>query len=827
MSKKISVSVISFLACLGVSGQSLFAATKVDATKSLPSPNLTATIKEFKLQPRFNIWGFSGDSTLVEGQFLAPLYGNQTRALYLATEGNYVKNDSSWLGGAGLGYRQIINDRIYGGYALADYVSTPHNGFTIINPGVEILGNVWDINVNGYIPLNNKKKLGQVGWAGDTFGDYRYTRPTGHDYYDHYIQQYEEPGRGFDFEVARVIPHFEDAKLHLGAYHFDSADFGSVNGIKGLLTYTLDKYTEIELQDNYDNFKHNQFIVGIRFALGNYSKTEKKQYGLATRLMDPIENRSTLTTGALLPIKKYIDKGERLEHDNVWYFKPGATNNNTGPTGSGTAEDPFIDFNTANYDAINPDIGVIDKYPLMYFTPGQYSFSSFSSNDRFSLTSGWGMYGKTDDYKAPALGDDRAKFSGGLDIKEANEQTTLNSVQIVNDQGSHDDAIARENAALYIKDAANVVLQNSVIKNIDSNSSGGVFYVYGTVVDNSVLNFLELAGSNKGSYTSISGYNKNSSYSSNIADTHNQGYGIYATNNSHINFISGTNMIYGLASSSSSGYSYGYGIYATNKSTINFNCGNNIISGSATTSGYGVYINDHSILNFNGGINTISGYGGDDGYGIRAISSPINFNDGYNTITGDNYGIDAVTLTMNFNGGLNTISGNNYGIQAGERVTINFNGGNNTIIENGYNNDNSSAIHIDDFSTINFINGNNIISGNGYGIYAKDYSTVNFSGGINTIYSNNNSNGDAYGIYANGSTVNFDNSLTTKLNIYASGTTNKYAIYADSYSHIQHNGTDITTSDKNVVNDFITFSTTGSGTGRAIDWKNNWYINWQ
>lgn len=768
MSKKLSVSVVSLLACLGFAGQSALAVAKTSATQHLTPSQLT-NLQEFKLQPRFSVWGFTGDSTLAEGQFLAPVYGDQSRALYVVAEGDYVKNDSSWLGGAGLGYRQVVNDRIWGGYAIADYVSTPHNGFTVINPGVEMLGNVWDINVNGYIPLDNKKKLGSAGWAGDTFGDHEYVRPTGHDYYDHYLQQYEEPGRGFDFEVARVIPHFEDAKLHLGAYHFDTADSGSVNGIETRLTYTLNKYTGIELEDNYDNVKHNQFIVGIRFTLGDYSKEEKKQYGIATRLMDPIENdHAVLSSSGLVPVKRYVDNGEKLEHDNVWYFKQGGVglSANGTPTGSGTAEDPFVGFNTQNYGAINPNIGVIDKYPLMYFAPGAYTFSGFSSNgieDRFNLLNGWGMYGRTADYKEPAIGDARAKFSyGGVDVlgeTDPTAPTTFNSIWIENNKGGIEaPSFAMSNAALYVKDSADVILQNARFENSASASisSGEHFYVYSAVVENSTLNFLALLGLSGGGSTEV--------VASATVDRYDldRGFGIYAAN-STVNFSGGTNKID--ASAVGAKVSFGYGIYVDN-AKVNFSGDTNNISatgiGLESGYGYGIYASSSTMINFSGGANEIFGSGS-------------NLNQGF----GRGYGIYANSSTVTFSGGVNEIFGSGSGL--------------------GY----------------------------GYGIYANS-STINFSGGTNEIFAS--ASDSATGIYAkNVSIINFiGDSLENKIKIYAAGANKKYGIDSDGSSPIQHNGGAISTVEEaeTVIPNFILFETSGDGEGESVRWSSYWSLPW-
>lgn len=752
----------------------------------------TNNIQEFKLQPRVNLWGFTGDDTFTEGQILVPVYGDQSKALYVAVE-NYYSNDDDdrWMMAAGLGYRQIVSDRIWGAYALIDYLHTSENVFPVINPGVEMLGNAWDVSVNGYIPTSNRKKKGKEGWAGDDFGIYNYGRPTGHDFYDHRMQQYEEIGRGFDFQVARVIPRFEDAKLHLGTYYFDTPDGGSVKGVSSKLTYNLNKYSSLELKNTYDNVKHNQFLVGIRFVLGEYSKEEKKLYGMATRLLDPIEH--ALSSGGLAMVTKLVDKGEQKEHDNIWYFRHSPNGDKQEQEGSGTYEDPFIGFTSSNYGAIDPHIGIIDEDPLMYFAPGTYGFHDFHSremDDRFNLPNGWGMYGRTDDYKAPATGDQRAVFYGGLDIDyssgDGHKATTLDSINVKSFSDTID--TTGDYAALYVNNADNLILKNDKFES--------------------------------------------------------SGYGIWAEN-STLNFNGGDNYVIGYEQGEiGSAVTFSYGIRAQ-FSTINFNSGNNVISSSdgvnTTSTGYGIAAKN-SVINFNGGTNTVTGASAvdvnnvdNDSYGIRSENSTINFNGGTNTInassvnTLDDYnfsivawGISAENSAINFNGGVNsinsTVQGENvtelpisaYGLSLYDTV-VNFNGGINTI---------SSAYHGSDEASV-------------YGIYNSEKgdnnSSVNFKGGINTINANGGSK--AYGIYSDGDnsstlTVNFANSSDNKVTISASANDEQYGIYVKgANSYIQRNGTNL--SDGTTLAEmqqYINF--VGAGAGAAVDWDNHFILDW-
>ncbi len=442
----------------------------------------TANIQPFVLQPRLNIWGYTGDFTLAQGQFMVPIFGDTKKVFYGLAEGNMVKKDSTWVGGAGFGYRQIANNKIWGGYAKFDYTGTAERqNFWIANPGLEMLGQIWDARISGYFPIGPDKVLGDEDWA-DQLGIYDHVHFTGHDEYDDKLKLYEEAGRGFDAEVGRVIPYIEDAKFFVGGYHFDTDDAGSINGATARLTYDINKYVTLEAKESYDDTNFNTFLVGVRFSIGGYSKDEKKDYGISSRLMDPIENN--LAGNMVIPVKdKYVDIGKGLEHDNLWFYQPSEDEDSGIQEGSGTFEDPFIGFTEDNYNVVvaNQGIGVIDPNPLLYFAPGEYSFSEFSDQgqtDRFNLPNGWGMYGRTDDYVMPAEDDERAIFYGGLDLNynegAGSATTTIDSIKViynstVGSSDANEPTTTIPFAALYINNADNVIINNA---NAQTNTRG-------------------------------------------------------------------------------------------------------------------------------------------------------------------------------------------------------------------------------------------------------------------------------------------------------------------------------------------------------------------
>lgn len=466
---------------------------------------LSANIEPFKIQSRFNLRALTGDKTFAEGQLLVPLLGDSNGILYGIADGNYVKNKSNWLVGAGLGYRSVVDDYILGAYIIGDYNKTPQSNFLILNPGVEFLSSTWDFSINGYFPTDNHKILTSY-WAGEDLGNYSYTRASGHNYYDHLFEVAEEPNKGFSFDVARVLPFNEDVKVHVGGYAFSTKTLGKTQGITSRVTYDLNKYSGIEAGYNYDKDRKGQFLVGLRFTLGGYSYEEKQSFGIVTRLLDPIERNEIY----YVPINRYSDEGEALQHDNVWYFKEGTTSG-----GSGTAEDPFVGFTPTTFKSINPNIGHIDANPLMFFASGNYTFDGFKGErtdasgvvhyfqNRLVLPAGWGMYGKNSNYTSPAMDDSRPKFIGGVDILNGGSKVTeLNSIYVFEDESSSDwNPKHNPISALYLVDAGTVNISNSKIEN-DADQAGAKTaseIVYGIFSENSTINFNALDKVNAGS----------------------------------------------------------------------------------------------------------------------------------------------------------------------------------------------------------------------------------------------------------------------------------------------------------------------------------------
>lgn len=452
----------------------------------------TPSLHEFKLKPKVSVWGMTGTSTIAKGQALYPIYGDQSKAFFGLVEGNAITNQKDWYAGAGLGYRQVVNNLIYGGYVIADYAtSTAGTHFWVANPGFEVMGKEWDLNINGYIPTTRGKKTLDYGWA-DDLGIYDYVRFEKHNKYNRRSEHtdIEAMGTGVDLKVGRTIPHLEAAKVYLGGYYFDEKDVGHVVGGLAKVSYEVNKYLTFEVTGTYDNRNHNRALAGIKLTLGGYDKQEKESFGLSGRLMDNVDHGYMNT---IIPVVTKVDKiklsdKEEVQLDNIWFFQPiDAAENGASNGGDGTIENPFTTFTPLEYQKISNTGLAAHLYFKAGYTINLKNFTGYDNKVwRMKLPYNWDISGRNTTFKAPATGSTRPIFIGGLDLCYdvlTNDTIYLNSIIIKTpaNQSSYDYTAG----IIRMKNAQNVAM-NTVSVGTDSLTNGGANV--GVDMTNSTLN---------------------------------------------------------------------------------------------------------------------------------------------------------------------------------------------------------------------------------------------------------------------------------------------------------------------------------------------------
>lgn len=423
------------------------------ALLTLLSPNVlasgakySANIPDFKLTPQATIWGFVGDDKLGMAQGMIPVLKNEDHNLFVMAEGA-GNIDSAWFLGGGLGYRFLTNNdsRVFGAYVIGDYNTTERsNSFWVINPGLESLGDLWDFRANGYIPVGSKTKVEKEGEFHDIgIYDYVVPDPVNHILYDARYREIDQTAYGLDVEIGRTIPQLHGLEIFGGGYTFGKFDGDQkyIVGADARINLPIDDHCSLELRDSYNNDQHNSFIIGLKIRLGNFNKTEIKRYGIATRLMDPIEHDIPTLNNAAFAISPVVQQITKPDEPRVPWLTHAWFPEAAPGQGSGTSSDPYTYFNQALIESIKSSpFG--QGYANLIFTPGIYLLNTATSPlardaspGRILLPANYSILGFNSTYTRPAQGAERPVFFGGVDIQG------IPSLPGANDQGNNFDSI--------------------------------------------------------------------------------------------------------------------------------------------------------------------------------------------------------------------------------------------------------------------------------------------------------------------------------------------------------------------------------------------------
>jgi hypothetical protein len=657
---------------------------------------------------------------------------NQSKNLYVLAEGKETANTAAHYFGVGGGYRQVVNNRIFGGYFIVDDNFTDHLGdknFFVLNPGFETLGDRWDFRVNGYFPLGSKS------W--DTGDSYNNTHFSGHDAFADLYENDASIGNGADAEIGAKVPKFDALKVFVGGYYFNEENTGSITGASGRVEYKINDYLSLEVRDTYDNYYDNMTLVGFKVSFGGVEN--KGENGISDRLLDPIEhNLATAALANSVPIRtssKLLAANQQTNTDPIEFVDDNDMDNSgDGFEGDGTYENPY---NQLNQDVID-NMGV--PVATIYVESGAYSlYNTTNDNNILELPTDYSIYGRTNNFMNAATGNNRPELDGEIDVYG---NSTIDSVKVMN--------AGNQWAGIVVFPDANVTLNNIVVGTTDPDNADKS-YETGIVISDATVTM---------SNSDIYGFDAYGSGAS----------GIYLSD-STLNL--GANNVIGASESGSDGNAIGINMSSrTSSSTVNIQGNNNTIYGTNTagSNAWGIYIEQESTGNVNifSANNTIygeaSGDGQEGGYEDFGYIVAGIFSD-YNSIA-----------TVNILGNNNTIYGSDSisNSSGDEAAGILLNGEYET----------SSTVNI--LSMNNTIYGENKASSNvnnsyAYGIYLEtENNTLNISGDKNNIYGNNFNGYAAFGIVAFNYGGQTNINITSDGNVIsASSTTNDASFSSD------------------------------------------------
>jgi hypothetical protein len=473
--KKIRSAILAFLLLTSIPPRIIFAATTDDL--------------DISKTPSVTFWGLGGEQFIGSGQGLIPFGGNGVNSIFygaVEAAGSF-KESNGYSAGAAAGYRKIINNSvILGGYLFSDYNRSPAgHDFLVANPGFEVLGNIWDFRVNGYIPTTCRHWLGREELA-ENIGITQFEEASGHLRYDHLFQWYEEAGPGVDAEVGRLIPipKMHGLRAYVGGYHYFMDKTAEITGVESRIVYPMTKYVSLEARDSYDSVRKNVFMSGLRITFGGYNNEDKDSLGISGRLADPIEHNfgNFASANSTAVGKAYTDKGEEQLPGSFWYYDNASLSPISSVSiGDGSYEHPFTAIDSRSYTLMTAP-GPYSQNVKMYVDTGisPYDLSGMTDN-RLPLPSGYSIYGRTAHFTLAAAGSQRAELDGGI---TAFGENNINDIQLKSQNNGF-----KNFGVLYLNGASNVNI-NDVNITVSENSTD----VYGinavnssAIINNSVV----------------------------------------------------------------------------------------------------------------------------------------------------------------------------------------------------------------------------------------------------------------------------------------------------------------------------------------------------
>lgn len=394
------------------------------------------TSVKLPLPPRVSLAGTFGNNTFGEGDAMFPLYGNPNKILFGDVDVK-VGDDSAYLLSLGLGARKVINnDMILGAYLFGDYNKSPNaNYFTVLSPGVEYMSKLWDVHLNGYLPVGRKCQY-MGTFTGSQVGETNTVFFRGHSEYDSLFNLLEDVGPGAEVEVGRIFPSFQRARVSAGTYFFTPKYTSNVNGLEAGIQMPLKfKGTSVEARDSYDNVNKNTFVLTVRWTFGGLDQSGEPD--IHSRMLDRIPRHlGNLNNGNGIPSqKKIVNTGRTaVVRDNIWFFNPGATQTTVEGFQSCTFENPCLGLSQTQITTING----LSPNANFYLNSGTYNNPNVGN--AYTFFYGQNVFGRTNNFMQLATGNDRPLLNDSVVLSGNNNiynlQIVGNSELSINSSGT-------------------------------------------------------------------------------------------------------------------------------------------------------------------------------------------------------------------------------------------------------------------------------------------------------------------------------------------------------------------------------------------------------
>lgn len=232
--------------------------------------------------------GYKPGYSTLEG-FFSKIYQGQW-VPFLDLRGHLFDN-GKFAANAGLGIRYLSHSRAWGINAYYDYRNTEHQQYNQVGVGLETLGKVWDVRLNGYLP---------VGTTQSSIRHIRFDEFKGHYIFLRSVRDFAL--KGMNLEVGAHVDHFKNAPLYFaaGPYYLTGKGATAWGGEFRTAVDLFHRLLRLEGNTSYDNYFRwigqgqisLNFYFGGRSRLGRHCRScssEKKLYTRALQRVDRSE----------------------------------------------------------------------------------------------------------------------------------------------------------------------------------------------------------------------------------------------------------------------------------------------------------------------------------------------------------------------------------------------------------------------------------------------------------------------------------------------------------------------------------------------------------
>ncbi|NET54716.1 MAG: right-handed parallel beta-helix repeat-containing protein [Symploca sp. SIO2E6] len=323
-------------------------------------PQATGSAADLKITPRAGV-GYNSSAAGHDGfgrfEGFVPLVQNPGKDL-LFLEGRLLLDNGAHLGGnILLGYRAFNPElnRSFGGYVGYDNRDTGNRTFHQIGLGLESLGEIWDLRLNGYLPVGDTRQvvassIFDTGFqlAGSPiFQGNSLLLPAERIFRSTTIQ--EAAMSGLDFELGAKIAEFAnggEVRGYGGVYYYDASGSPSTVGGKLRVEVHPTDYLNLGLGVQHDELFGTNILLTVG---GNFPGTRPSGYrqqqdepeSVWARMGESVSRRASIIVDQQVESVSFTEQANLVATNPAtgqpWVFVHVAEGSNS----DGTFENPF------------------------------------------------------------------------------------------------------------------------------------------------------------------------------------------------------------------------------------------------------------------------------------------------------------------------------------------------------------------------------------------------------------------------------------------------------------------------------------------------------